>query len=656
MDDRTLVDRIELQQEKLKKVSEELKAHFVGLDEVIDRIISNIEAWYCMPDCLTRPTIVCLWGLTGNGKTDLVRRLVAGLDMTDSFVEIQMTNKGSSQHTYNSTLQGLLSSSNVVPEEPGILLLDEMQRFRSVDGDGKEIQDYSFQDLWMLLSDGSFGSASSNKQQIVEMMQEAIYYEDMERVAAENAKEDDKEKAAEKKQSRYRFSVWTARQIQKKLKLSEPIEEIMRWDYTKKIEVIREKIKDKSVFKPEIYKKLLIFVSGNLDEAYTMAKDASETDVDADLFHKHSLRINLLSIKTALGARFKPEQIARFGNTHVIYPSLSRASFEKIIQRKLEDIMERIQNASGVQLAIGRCVHDAIYRNGVFPTQGTRPIFSTISSFFESSLPTFTMRCLKLGRSGGRLFYENKHLCCEIGDEIVRVKNEGDIDKIKDEKWNVDNIRRVAVHEAGHAVLYAVLYGYAPTQVVALAASNDVNGFVGMHAMDTTKDFICKKITTYWGGRVAEELVFGSEHIAGGATGDISMATLFAAQFLRVYGMGERLSYTMPINSASAHHYNTDMSDSNKKIEEILKAYKERAASLMKIHVKLLVELSTYLIDNAKIEASDFIRLCKAHGVEVEELDAKNVIRPSFSKLFERFVGVYSSKNVAESVGLTNLN
>src|SRR4051812_3025906 len=114
-----LIEQISQRQKILAKSAETLKLHFVGLDHVIDKIVGSIEAWYCMPELMTRPTIVCLWGLTGIGKTDLVRRLVKSLDYTDSFVEVQLTNKGSSTNTWASTIQTLLSGSNVCAEEPG---------------------------------------------------------------------------------------------------------------------------------------------------------------------------------------------------------------------------------------------------------------------------------------------------------------------------------------------------------------------------------------------------------------------------------------------------------------------------------------------------------------------------------------------------------
>jgi hypothetical protein len=244
-----IIARIEERKAKLVEASKKLKDHFVGIDHAIDRVINNIEAWYCTPELMTRPTICCLWGLTGIGKTDLVRRLISHLDMTDSFVELQMTNKGSSQHTNSTTLQHLLSTSNVTADDHGVLLLDEIQRFRSVDTQGNDIHDYSFQDLWMLLSDGSFGSAADNKQQIMELLLDAAYWDDRERVEREKKEAEARQKGEQlvatddefEKRRRYKQSHYSARQIKRRLRLPESVEEIMQWSGGEKIEMIRKR-------------------------------------------------------------------------------------------------------------------------------------------------------------------------------------------------------------------------------------------------------------------------------------------------------------------------------------------------------------------------------------------------------------------------------
>lgn len=648
MDGNNLLERIAMKREKLSKVSLELKSHFVGLDSVIDKIITSIEAWYCMPELLTRPTIVCLWGLTGNGKTDLVRRLTKAMDFTDNFVEIQLTNKGSSQHGYSTTLQGLLSSSNVSPEEPGILLLDEIQRFRSVDEEGKDIHDYYFQDMWMLLSDGSFGGASDTKQQILEMLLEAIYWDDYN--AAQNAakksapkSEDDEDEDYEKQEKeiesrrKFKLNYYHARQLKKKLRLTEGVEDVMRWDTSKKMEVLKEKMNDKSIYRAEIYSKCLIFVSGNLDEAYKMANEIEETDIEADLFHKHSLRINLLSIKAALRDRFKPEQIARFGNTHVIYPSLNRSSYETIIRRKVAEVLEDVYKHSGVKLQPDDSVYDAIYRNGVFPVQGTRPVFSTISSFFESALPAFTLKSLQAGENKVKLYYDDKSLCAKIGSEFVKVPNEGDIDKIKAEKRNENQIRKVAIHETGHAITYGILFGYVPTQVAVLVASEDKNGFIGLHAIDSTKDFLMKQIICLLAGRVAEEIVFGKDNVNGGAVGDIDRATTIAANMIRLYGMSDKISRLDTLSSHAALQHNLDLKGSNEMIEHILQEQRLEAEKILRENMLLVKDMSDYLIKNEKIDVANFTAIFNKHGKQVEYLDAKETIFPKFRDFYTNF-------------------
>jgi predicted AAA+ superfamily ATPase len=166
---------------KLDEVSKKLKQHFFGIDNVIDKIIKNIEVWYVMPELLTRPLIVCLWGMTGVGKTDLIRKLARHLNFHDSYVEIQLTSKGASEsgrYDSGNSLKSLMSYSNLEPDRPGILLLDEIQRFRTVAQDGDDIHGGDFQDLWMLLSDGKFSNDYDIKNELLKMLCDIAFRKD----------------------------------------------------------------------------------------------------------------------------------------------------------------------------------------------------------------------------------------------------------------------------------------------------------------------------------------------------------------------------------------------------------------------------------------------------------------------------------------------
>ena len=85
-----LREQMHQRQQNLQAIAAQLKTELIGIDDVIDRVISAVRAWYVMPQLITRPVIVCLWGLTGTGKTQLTRRLAQLLGYYDRFVEVQM--------------------------------------------------------------------------------------------------------------------------------------------------------------------------------------------------------------------------------------------------------------------------------------------------------------------------------------------------------------------------------------------------------------------------------------------------------------------------------------------------------------------------------------------------------------------------------------
>ena len=70
-----LRERMAARQQRLQAAAHALKQELFGLDALIDRLIDAIRAWYVLPELIERPVIVCLWGLTGTGKTQLARRL-----------------------------------------------------------------------------------------------------------------------------------------------------------------------------------------------------------------------------------------------------------------------------------------------------------------------------------------------------------------------------------------------------------------------------------------------------------------------------------------------------------------------------------------------------------------------------------------------------
>ena len=455
MDTATLA-LIKQKQEELDNLRVQLKKDFIGLDDVVDQVIESIKVWYIFPELQIRPTIICLWGLTGVGKTDLVRKLVSYIKMQDRFLEIEMNGNDST----SLTIQGKMEESSLSPEEPCILFLDEFQKFRTITEQGEQIPDNkAYADVWTLLSDGRFHADLSKKTELLSELLYSKYYADYERVYRDE-KEDKKKEAKENKRI-YKTGVSLARRVKRLFKLEDSVEEIMKYSDDQICDLYERFSKNPTIFEGEIYKKLLIIVSGNLDEAYQIAKDVDEVDLDADWYHEYSKRITVLDIKSALTKRFRPEQIARFGNTHILYPSLSKKDYYQIIKMKCNQIGDLVTSTKGIKIQFHDSVFETIYKNGVFPTQGVRPLLSTITNILSSVLPNYIYNCmlddatlLKIACHGNKMagMFKKKKIVIEIPTVLESLR-----EKIDDDSRNV-----VAVHELGHAVIYTLLFNTVP--------------------------------------------------------------------------------------------------------------------------------------------------------------------------------------------------
>jgi hypothetical protein len=533
---------------QLDTIRAQLRTEFFGLDDIIDRVIESVSAWYIFPQLITRPVIVNLWGMTGVGKTQLVRRLSALLGFGDKFVEVVMD--GSSKHGYfgSSSLSSILNNSKIEEGQPGILLLDEMQRFRTIDDAGNEVKVERYQDVWTLLSDGKFSSDSTVFAEIEMML---AYRENSVRKIEEPSTDDDKaEEDKKKKEEPFRITPWQAREFKKTLRLAESIREIMSWDEVKLASVLENALGRESW---EIdYTKLVIFISGNLDSAFKGAMAAGDSDSDADFYHQLTRNISVNTIKDHLMSRFKPEQVARFGNNHIIYPSLSRKSYEALIARSVNQYVREMEKVSGIKFAADQSLLDRIYANSVYPTQGTRPVFSSIHKMFSTLLVDAAFWAIENDVRGAE-FVMTKELSngehkVQAIQTLPRPRSkkttktalfhvEFDMDKEK-KKRSVEFTAMVAAHEAGHALVYALLKRVAPFELKVNVAS-----FKGGYMMPVvegedimSKQNVLDEICVLLAGRAAEELVFGQTFSSSGAASDIGKATQLAGQYTRHWG------------------------------------------------------------------------------------------------------------------------
>lgn len=623
-----MCDELKNRDAHLLVVKKELKKQFIGIDDVIDKFISAVRVWYLMPELMTRPVIVNLWGLTGTGKTSLVRTFVRLIQMSDSFIEIQMDG-GADNHSKQ--IRNYIDKSDIFPHQSSILLLDEIQRFRTIDDGGRELLEKGcFQDVWMLLSDGKFQSSSEKKAEIMAHINCDMYDGEYVRLNPPSSGE---------KKSKYSMTSYRACELRNLVGSVEPIEEIMKWSQEKKLKALKEALKDDRTFEGRAYSKMLIFISGNIDEAYHMSQDVNDADTDADIFHEFSKKINIINIKNALSKRFKPEQIARFGNNHIIYPSLSKSAYQQIIKQNISTFCDNVRDAHKIDLVLDDSVYRTIYENGVFPAQGVRPVISTISCIFENYVPIFLLKALQEQATTITIRYTDSNIIGKISDtQEISVPVDLMINKIKRDK-NLSERTLTSVHEAGHAVVYSVLCKVTPTQIRSSTSDTAKEGFIGVHMMTLSKNFALDTIIVALAGQAAEEIVFGEEYKSAGASSDIGYATRMAASYVRTYAFDSIQSKVGHNVQQGADGMNTDIDKTNKVIEELLLAGKKKALDIINTNISYFKDLSQQLIDKGEVSPVELKEIASKYGLSLLNCSPEVKLIHNYDEKWYNYVG-----------------
>lgn len=594
--------RLRQRREALEKLRARLKNDFVGIDDIIDNLLDYIQIWYLMPEILTRPIIVCLWGMTGVGKTDLVRRLVQYLEFQERFVEVELGNTDNT--TYFSSVGAIFTANGLTDGKAAIVLFDEIQRFYTVESDGSPVQATKFNDFWELLSDGRL--AKREKDDLDYYISDFMFNQRQRnrRPAAEQGPEDPMYE---------NVGIWEARNLKKMLSLDEDVVDIADMSKVQMLERIIEAKTRKRVYEPVDYSQTLILISGNLDEAFQMATHTSDSEVDADIYHAFTKKITAVDIKNALTRRFRPEQVARFGNIHLIYPSLRKSDFEGLIRKEVGKILARAEHNFSVQIEISDHIYRLIYRNGVFPVQGVRPVFSSVTDILETNLSKFLFEALNEDHQKLSIDYDNERqvIMSDIGPRRVEIPFVGRIDKIREA--NIDDVvANVSVHESGHAVAYVVLFGLAPLQLKSKVASSYAAGFTFPHEIYETQENLLKKVSVFLAGGIAEEMVFGDTNATVGRLNDREHASMLVMDYLRRYGFDPRYQ----ANYTLEYGFSMDKFQTDKDVERMISGLVTDTRALLEEHRGFLVALSHELYAKGSLEAKDVAAVALKFGKE----------------------------------------
>ena len=176
----------------------------------------------------------------------------------------------------------------------------------------------------------------------------------------------------------------------------------------------------------------------------------------------------------------------------------------------------------------------------------------------------------------------------------------------------------IAYHEVGHAIAAAMQTNSAPvTKITIIPRTSGALGFTMQVSEDEkvlmSKEEAFNKIVTYTGGRVAEELIFGS--ITSGASNDIEQATRLARAMITRYGMSENFGM-VALETVTNQYLGGDTSLScsmetataiDREVIATVRAAYERATEILRGNMAKLNQIAQYLIDRETITGEEFM-------------------------------------------------
>ncbi|MEA5573627.1 ATP-dependent zinc metalloprotease FtsH3 [Calothrix sp. UHCC 0171] len=133
----------------------------------------------------------------------------------------------------------------------------------------------------------------------------------------------------------------------------------------------------------------------------------------------------------------------------------------------------------------------------------------------------------------------------EINDAIDRVLAGPEK---KDRVMSERRKQLVAYHEAGHALVGALMPDYDPVQKISIIPRGRAGGLTWFtpseDRMDSglySRSYLENQMAVALGGRIAEELIFGDEEVTTGASGDLQQVARVARQMVMRFGMSDKL-------------------------------------------------------------------------------------------------------------------
>ena len=220
----------------------------------------------------------------------------------------------------------------------------------------------------------------------------------------------------------------------------------------------------------------------------------------------------------------------------------------------------------------------------------------------------------------------------EVNDAIDRVlAGPEKKDRVMSEKRK----NLVAYHEAGHALVGALMPDYDPVQKISIIPRGAAGGLTWFtpseDRMDSglySRSYLQNQMAVALGGRLAEEIIFGEEEVTTGASNDLQQVARVARQMVMRFGMSDRLGPVALGSQQGNMFLGRDISSERNFSEETAAAIDEevsklvdeaysRAKQVLTENCSVLDQLAKMLVERETVDAEELQELLSGSDVKM---------------------------------------
>ncbi len=222
----------------------------------------------------------------------------------------------------------------------------------------------------------------------------------------------------------------------------------------------------------------------------------------------------------------------------------------------------------------------------------------------------------------------------EIEDAIERVMAGPEK---KDTVISEKRKRLVAYHEAGHALVGALMPDYDPVQKISIIPRGQAGGLTfftpseeRMESGLYSRSYLQNQMAVALGGRVAEEIVYGEDEVTTGASNDLKQVAQVARQMVTRFGMSDKLGPIALGRSqggmflgreiASERDFSEDTAATiDAEVSDLVEVAYIRATKVLVDNRNILDELAEMLIEKETVNSEELQELLILREVKVAE-------------------------------------